>query len=324
MPEPWHETQLGQRVDMLEGLAYGKGFLDNVSDAYRFLIANYETGDRVFLFGFSRGAYTARAVAGILHSVGLLFPATDSLLPYALRYWQQDFSPESVGAQLCAEFKATLARSCPVHFIGVWDTVGSVGFINNFKTFPHTAHNPEVTFVRHAVSIDERRSTFRQNLMLPVPPKQDVKNVYFAGVHSDVGGGYPPPESGLAKVAFEWMMREAQSCGLEIDAETLQREIYRTGAPPDPAGPLHVSLKGVWWAGELLPIRRFSWVDKEWHWHWLKDAYNQPRDLLRAAQMPSVALHESVITRLKTLSDYRPANLPHDEGTLRSTFRIET
>jgi uncharacterized protein (DUF2235 family) len=208
MPEPWEKTKLGKRLSMLSGLIFGDGLFDNISDAYKFLVVNYEPGDRIFLFGFSRGAYTARAVAALLHSIGLLHPATECLLPYALNYWQSDFGPQSLGGQTCAEFKATLARPCPVHFIGVWDTVSSVGFINNFRSFPHTAHNPDVTRVRHAVSIDERRSTFRQNLMSPVGD-QDVKNVWFAGVHSDVGGGYQPEESGLAKVAFEWMIREA-------------------------------------------------------------------------------------------------------------------
>ena len=323
MPEPWNTTNFEKRMDMLKGLAYGDGFFDNISDAYRFLIPSYQPEDRVFLFGFSRGAYTARAVAAVLHSVGLLHPATDNLLSYALRYWQNDFGLQSSGGAVCAEFKATLARPCPVHFIGVWDTVSSVGYINNFRTFPHTAHNPEVTHVRHAVSIDERRSTFRQNLMSPATPEQDVKNVYFAGVHSDVGGGYAPAESSLAKVAFEWMMCEAGRCGLDIDQASLSREVQTIGAPPDACGPLHDSLKGFWWAGEFLPIRRYSWDDKKWHWHWLKGAYNQPRDILRGASMPHVALHHSVIDRINRLERYRPVNIPHDEPTLRSTFKIE-
>jgi uncharacterized protein (DUF2235 family) len=124
----------------------------------------------------------------MLHSMGLVYPATENLLSYAQNYWLKDYGPQTKGGKIYAEFKATLARPCPVRLIGVWNTVGSVGFFNNFRTFPHTMHNPEVTHVRHAVSIDERRAAFRQNLMLPIPPTQDVKNVYFAGVHSDVGG----------------------------------------------------------------------------------------------------------------------------------------
>jgi uncharacterized protein (DUF2235 family) len=323
MPEPWKKSQLDKRFSMLGGLMFGNGLFDNISDAYKFLMLNYEPTDKVYLFGFSRGAYTARSVAALLYSVGLLQRDTESLLPYALRYWQSDFGPQSPGGATCAEFKATLARPCPVHFIGVWDTVSSVGYINNFRTFPHTAHNPEVAHMRHAVSIDERRSTFRQNLMSPVSPTQDVKNVYFAGVHSDVGGGYPPAESGLAKLAFQWLMREAGRCGLDIDDMALKRELYDVSAPPDPSAPLHVSLAGCWWLGESLPMRHYSWADQKWHWHWFKGAFNEPRDIMRVAKMPWVSLHQSVIGRIKTVGSYRPANIPNDEAGLRATFQIE-
>lgn len=323
MPEPWGKTKLAKRLSMLAGLIYGDGFFDNISDAYRFLMANYEPGDKVFLFGFSRGAYTARAVAALLHSIGLLYPGTDNLVPYAQRYWQRDLGPQSPGAKICIEFKTTLARTCGVHFIGVWDTVSSVGVINNFRTFPHTLHNPEVTYVRHAVSIDERRSTFRQNLMLPATTNQDVKNVWFAGTHSDVGGGYPPEESGLAKVAFEWMIREAKQCGLDVDETVYNQELRGIGAPPDPCGLLHVSLRGGWWLGEFLPMKHYSWDDKRWHWHWLIGAFNQPRDILRNAGKPFVSIHHSVLERLKQKSDYRPINIPNNEMTLQTMFQTE-
>jgi len=323
MPEPWEKTKIGKRLSMLNGLIFGDGLFDNISDAYKFLILNYEPGDKVFLFGFSRGAYTARAVAGLLYSVGLLHQDTESLLPYALNYWQSDFGPDSPGGRTCAEFKATLARTCAVHFIGVWDTVSSVGVINNFRSFPHTAHNPGVTHVRHAVSIDERRSTFRQNLMLPVR-EQDVKNVWFAGVHSDVGGGYPSEESGLAKIAFEWMIREAAACGLDVDQTAFDREVRGVGEPPNPNARLHKSLHGGWWAGELLPMKHYNWDDHRWHWRWLIGAFNQPREIQRNAGKPFVSIHDSVLQRLKQSNDYRPVNIPRDEETLRGRFRIES
>lgn len=322
MPEPWKKTKIGKRLSMLSGLMFGDGFFDNISDAYKFLIANYEPEDKIFLFGFSRGAYTARAVAALLHSIGLLHPATDCLLPYALSYWQHDFGPSSPGGQTCLEFKATLGRACPVHFIGVWDTVSSVGVINNFRSFPHTAHNPEVAHVRHAVSIDERRSTFRQNLMSPVGA-QDVKNVWFAGVHSDVGGGYEPDESGLAKITFEWMMREARSCDLDVDDAALQRELNEIGESPNPNGKLHKSLHGGWWTGELLPMKHYNWDDHKWHWRWLAGAFNQSRDVLRNADKPFVSIHQSVFERLNGPTNYKPRNIPNDEATLRSTFKKE-
>jgi uncharacterized protein (DUF2235 family) len=322
MPEPWDKTQIGKRFSMLNGLVTGAGLFDNISDAYKFLITNYEPEDKIFLFGFSRGAYTARAVAALIHSIGLLYPHTECLLPYAMRYWQSDFGVNSPGGATCAEFKATLARPCHIHFIGVWDTVSSVGVINNFRSFPHTAHNPEVTHVRHAVSIDERRSTFRQNLMSPAGA-QDVKNVWFAGVHSDVGGGYVPEEAGLAKVAFEWMMREAATCGLDIDPASLDTELRKVGEPPNPVGKLHKSLHGFWWLGELLPMKHYNWDDHKWHWFWLIGAFDQPRDVMRNAGKPFVALHESVIDRLRNVKDYRPKNIPNDESELRNSFSIE-
>lgn len=323
MPEPWWNTWLDKHDAMLRGLIYGDGFMDNILDAYRFVVVNYEAGDNVYLFGFSRGAFTARAVAAMLHSMGLVYPATENLLSYAQNYWLKDYGPQTKGGKICAEFKATLARPCPVHFIGVWDTVGSVGFFNNFRTFPHTMRNPEVTHVRHAVSIDERRAAFRQNLMLPTPRTQDIKNVYFAGVHSDVGGGYPPEESGLAKIPFEWMMREAKICGLDVDAAALNRELSGTGAAPNPCGPLHKSLRGFWWLGELVPMRRYSFEDHKKHWHWLIGAFNQPRNLERTAKESYVFLHQSVLDRIKQCADYRPKNLPPDEASIRAMFRIE-
>ena len=324
MPEPWKKTQFGKRLSMLAGLMFGNGFFDNISLAYKFLMANYEPGDKIFIFGFSRGAYTARAVAALLYSIGLLHRDTEALLRYAINYWQSDFGPQSPGGQTCAEFKATLSRPCTVHFIGIWDTVGSVGWINNFRSFPHVTHNPEVTHVRHAVSIDERRSTFRQNLMSPVSGNQDVRNVYFAGVHSDVGGGYPPEESGLAKLAFQWMMREAVQCHLDVDDAALSRELNGIGEPPNAFGRLHVSLKGFWWLGELLPIERFSWSDHRPHWRWLLGAFNQPRDIERAATQGHVFLHVSVLDRMNTSVEYRPTNLPRDAAEIREKFKIQT
>jgi uncharacterized protein (DUF2235 family) len=320
MPEPWFTTRLAKRWSMIKGLAFGSGFTENIAVAYRSLMRTYEPGDQVFLFGFSRGAYTARAVAGLLHSVGLLRPGAENLVRYAINYWRKDFGPDSPGGKLCAEFKATLAQECPVHFIGVWDTVGSVGFFNHFHTFPYTYRNPSVVHVRHAVSIDERRCCFRQNIMGTAALGQDVKNVWFAGVHSDVGGGYPAEEAGLSKIAFAWMMQEAGACGLEIDPVALDREVYRTGEPPNPAGKLHVSLCGGWWLIELLPTRRYSFEDHKQHWRF---SLAQPRGILRDAAQPFVFLHSSVLTRMAIGVGYAPPNLPADEETIRKLLKIE-
>jgi uncharacterized protein (DUF2235 family) len=118
------------------------------------------------------------------------------------------------------------------------------------------------------------------------------------------------------------MVREAVQAGLDIDQGAYLRELNDC-AQPNPSGALHISLKGGWWLGEVVPMKRFSWDDKKWHWHWLKGGFNQARDVLRNANKPFVALHQSVLDRLKQCPDYRPRNLPHDEAILRSTFAIE-
>jgi uncharacterized protein (DUF2235 family) len=314
MPEPWHEGRLAKRWALLKGLTFGSGFMKNIEDAYRYLMTAYQNGDRIFIFGFSRGAYTARALAGMLKAVGLLHPGTENLIPYAQRYWLKDFGKDSPGGVICEEFRSTLSRSCPVHFIGVWDTVGSVGMINQFRTFPHTYTNDQVTHVRHAVSLDERRSCFRQNLMAAVNETQDVKNVWFAGVHSDVGGGYPAAEGGLAKISFQWMMREAEACGMEIDSAALHHEIFAVGAPPDALAEQHESLKGGWQIVELIPVRRYNWASRKHEWQW---PLGSRRNSLRDAKKREVLLHQSVLLRLKG-GRYNPL------GFLPGEFNIES
>lgn len=323
MPNAWETSRWRQRWSILRGLAFGGGIEDNITDAYRFLMGVYVPGDRVFIFGFSRGAYTARALAGMLHAVGLLHPGTENLIPYAITYWRN--APKAKeGFRVCGDFKATLARPCPVHFLGLWDTVSSVGYtfelMARSKSYPFTTTNPGVAIVRHAVAIDERRHFFRQNLMRPAHDDQDIKNVWFAGVHADVGGGYPVEESGLAKISFEWMIREADVAQLLVDPNGYQRELTR-GTVPDPVGPLHRSLQKGWWLAEFLPARRYSFAAGSASWGF---SFNRARNTVREAGEKYVALHESVIDRINARCGYQPRNLPRTEPELRAMFRIET
>lgn len=309
MAAPGLYGKIAKRASVLLGLAFGFGFSQNVEDAYEFLMQTYEPGDQVYLFGFSRGAFTVRALAGMLHAVGLLRPNTENLIPYARRYWRDSYS--DTGREVAADFKRTLARECKPHFVGVWDTVSSVGWISNFKTFPYTRHNPDIAIFRHAVSIDERRCFFRQNLFEADLPTQDVKNVWFAGVHSDVGGGYPYDEIGLSQIAFEWMANEALQAKLQLDEDLLAVELGREVkpdvprcSPPNPAGPLHESLSGFWWVCEFLPRKRWDAESRQYHWI-LRPA--MPRTILDGADV-----HASVPDRMKLVADYRPVNLPQN------------
>lgn len=308
MPAPDARGELAKRISILLGLAFGVGFTQNIENAYEFLMQTYETGDEVYLFGFSRGAFTVRALAGMLHAVGLLRPNTENLIPFARRYWRQSYS--DAGKAVAADFKRTLARECKPHFVGVWDTVSSVGWIGNFKTFPFTRHNPDITIFRHAVSIDERRCFFRQNLFEP-EPEQNVKNIWFAGVHSDVGGGYPNDEIGLSQVAFEWMANEARQAGLLLDDGVLAVELGRQTqadvprySPPNPGGPLHKSLHGFWWVCEFLPRKRWNAAAGEYRWSCCPAV---PRQIEDGAEV-----HASVPERIKMVPEYRPVNLPEN------------
>lgn len=207
MEPPGALTGLARRITKLLGKAVGYGLSRDVCDAYTFLMRTYARGDQVFLFGFSRGAYTVRVVAALLHLCGLIRPDNEPLVPYAVRMLtgMRGSRDPDMAFELACEFKATFSwTAVTVHFLGVWDTVSSVGWVENPLRVPFTASNPSVEISRHAISIDERRAFFRTNLWHPAPPPKpsgprDLKQVWFAGEHCDIGGGYPEKESGLCK-----------------------------------------------------------------------------------------------------------------------------
>jgi uncharacterized protein (DUF2235 family) len=293
------------------GLAFGYGISDNIADAYQFLMRTFQPGDAVYVFGFSRGAYTARALCGMLHLIGLLREDNEGLIPYSIRMIKE----KEIDFGVAADFKKTFSRECKPHFVGVWDTVSSVGWVYDVAHFPFTnlAHNPDFQIVRHAVSIDERRAFFRQNLFGPPhDEQQDVKEIWFAGVHSDVGGSYAEAESQLSKIALQWMVCEAEPAGLRVDPDR-KAEILG-GKPPYVApDPLtvnqHESLEGAWWIAEFWP-KIFSYKVQvagqpdKWK-KWIRLNLGRPRTIL-----DGVRLHQSVEDRLRGVPSYRPKNLP--------------
>ncbi|GAA0594676.1 DUF2235 domain-containing protein [Craurococcus roseus] len=270
-------TSTAREVTKLLGKAIGYGLETDIRDAYASVMEFHEEGDRLFLFGFSRGAYTVRAVASLLHMFGLMRRGQERLIPYAIRMMsaldREDagFPDGSRSAarraffEQAERFKATFSdRVCRPHFVGVWDTVSSVGWIENPLKLPWTANNPSIRIGRHAVSLDERRAFFRTNLWVPAePPKRsgpaDLMQVWFPGAHGDVGGGYPEEESGLSKFALGWMACEARKAGLLVDRGRFDLVMGRAGdgyAPADPDACLHESLRGWWRLAEFVPRKR--------------------------------------------------------------------
>ena len=289
------------------GNAFGYGLSANIMDAYKFLMQCYEEGDRLYFFGFSRGAYTIRALAGLIDTCGMLYPNSQNLVPEAMRLYF-DRSKRSIAAT----FKKTFGRPCAVHFLGPWDTVSSVGWVYNPVTLQATSTNPSVRFVRHAIAIDERRAFFRQNMWGRLKPEdnaiqQDVKQVWFAGVHSDVGGSYKIEESGLSNIALEWMLKEAQEQGMMIDAAAAKAI---TEAIPQPhLQDRHESLTPAWYIAEIWPkIIRVN-VGAPEQSKWVSRLYfNMGKYRFLPARHKNV-LHESVWKRIQERADYRPKNI---------------
>lgn len=264
---PGFVTGIGTKLAKLAGLAFGYGLKRDVANAYIFIINNYKPGDRLFIFGFSRGAYTARVVAALIHLYGVIMPGNDALVPYMVKMlWainkaRGNKAKTSRYFKLASDFKATLSGTeCKPHFVGVWDTVSSVGWIGSPVSLPYTRDNPDIQIIRHVVSIDERRAFFRTNLFA-VPEGRDIRQIWFAGVHCDVGGGYQEEESGLSKIALKWMIEEAEESELLLDP-MLKSNILGGNEPrfakPNTTGKMHESLTWKWWPAEFVPKRYYD------------------------------------------------------------------
>lgn len=315
------------------GLATGWGLDENVLAAYRFLLRSYAEGDNIYLLGFSRGAYTVRMLAGFIQLIGLLKPEEGDLCSYALTAYKRAASRNDF--TIAWRVQEVLETSRPtIRFMGCWDTVASVIvprpdrlYLPSLQDLPYTHMNPSVQCFRHAISIDERRRMFR-SYRWDEPQKfksnpymkdedaaeQDIRQVWFAGVHSDIGGGYPEPDSGAAKIPLKWMVDEARDQGLGFREELYKRLVLgqnragstRTYTAPDPAAKLHNSMTGAW------PI--LEWMPKADRWkEWMKRVSflghylprSEPRSLPEGAE-----LHPSVWKRRET-TDYDPVNLPN-------------
>lgn len=238
-------------IDRLGGAAVGAGLSANIKSAYSWLAANYRDGDAVCLFGFSRGAYTVRSVAGMLHACGL--PTLPEDMPPVQRwelidrlYDETYRRPDGAGPPPYPQIW--------IQFLGVWDTVGALGIpdflgplrlldVERRHRFHDTRLGERVRHARHAVALDEQRGTFTPTLWTDLPardgPDRSVRQIWFPGCHTDVGGGYL--EKGLSDGALAWMIQQAQACtGLEFDPKMVAQ------VRPDPGEALHDSCTGFY------------------------------------------------------------------------------
>ncbi len=260
-----------RRWERLLGGGFGFGISDNIKDAYRFIVSNYDPGDRLFLIGFSRGAFTARSIAGLINNVGILRREKLHLVNAAYDHYRDRAEEWRPRGGKSIDFRAQNSHPDPkIAFLGVWDTVGALGapfglvlgFLTDllFKTkFHDVTLSPIVESAYHAMAIDERRWPFRPTLWAWHPTHQQriaaflARNApppyeqrWFPGVHSDVGGGYET--TGLSDCALAWMIDKAQAHGLSVDSSGGGWPIK-----PDPLAPMHDSQRPYY----RLPTKLF-------------------------------------------------------------------
>jgi uncharacterized protein (DUF2235 family) len=239
----------------IEG-ATGVGVDDNIRSAYQFICQNYVPGDKIFLFGFSRGAFTVRSLAGLITACGILFRQSLSALPDAWKYYRSP-KPHSPTA-FASRSKAQCHVEPTITFLGVWDTVGSLGIpggllaASNKEKFAFHDTSPSLTVkcAAHALAIDEHRRDFTPTFWTgSLPAGCTIQQVWFAGAHSDVGGGYRTRS--LANIPLQWMAKQAEAAGLAIDWKCLPET-----SALDPTAPSHDSSSGLFRLDRYHPTIR--------------------------------------------------------------------
>lgn len=212
------------RGERFRGGGFGVGLSRNVKDAYRTIVQNYEPGDELFLFGFSRGAFTARSTAGFVRNCGVLKRQEAFRVEEAYQlYRARGAHPRGTESEL---FRRSYSYEPAITFIGVWDTVGALGipvrgmgWLNKRWAFHDTKLSSSVKNAFQALAIDEKRGPFRPTLWEPHeddahPLGQRLEQVWFSGVHCGVGGGYK--DTSLSDIALLWMVQRAKECGLSF------------------------------------------------------------------------------------------------------------
>ena len=258
-------------LDRHIAMASGWGIRADVVEAYKFLMAHYEPQDRIYLFGYSRGAHTVLELASLLHACGLLTKGSTNLIPYAMKFWKKKNQGESEG------FKLTFARSCVPHFVGLFDAVASVGLFGWRRYYRNRPLSGNIPYRYHALSIDEQRRHFRASIWNALEDPQGtgvIEQTWFPGCHGEIGG--QTFNRGISNIPLRWMLQRAESAGMILNANWW-KDLAR-----DPAGDFDQSRKHIW---RLVPA--------------------QVRNIPKGAN-----LHASVIQRKKVRDDYDPPNLP--------------
>ncbi len=291
----FYDWGLGSYHNSLISGTFGAGLEKNVVDGYRFLVHNYELGDEIYLFGFSRGAYTVRSLCGFINNCNILKGSESNRIEEAFQLYKNP--GHAPNGSYSKEWKDsyTVPGSSKVRFVGVMDTVGSVGvpvsffgLIKDKDRFYDNKLGSNILTARHALSLDELRDDFEPTIWLP-RENVGLKQVWFAGVHGDIGGGYEHDTDGsvLSDIPLSWLMKEAGMIGLTFEEflspntlnplATLHNEykgFYRflgkyTREIPDPneiPTSVHVSVKERHDSGQYESKTIENYVEKYGNW----------------------------------------------------------
>lgn len=318
------------------GMATGWGLDQNVKEAYQFLVENYDSGqkdgqeptdrDRIYIFGFSRGAYCARVLAGFIHAIGLIERRNLNLIDYAFRAYKRiGENRENSFAEVRLYERILDPDRPPIRLLGLFDTVASIlehgRYFPRLRSHAFTKRNRSVESVRHALAIQERRTMFQPQLW-PAgedywggpfrsarAKSQDVREVWFTGVHGDVGGGYPEVESGLAKIPLRWMIEQTEPTGLRYRMQTVKKIVTSAQdeyVAPNPNAAIHNSMNWAWAILEFFPRRPADRSQRP-------NLFGLTIPLFERRAVPNGAyVHRSVIDRGKESGTVLPNNLPTD------------
>lgn len=334
-----------ERLSEIIDDGFGTSFDQHVMEGYRFIMRYYDDGDKIYIFGFSRGAFTARFLARMISTIGILSKGNEEMVRFAYKSYQDyeigrgGFKSAAAHQTYMEKFKTTFCRAnAKVYFLGLFDTVNSVG---TFDTAGPSRYLPTVLktadHIRHAVSIDERRLKFKPALLAQDQRQnksddEDIEEVFFAGNHGDVGGGWPAPGNDierdeaddpvqLSDIPFAWMISELREVAAKEPTNALVfnanvdvfMENFGGKVKDAQMAPLHDPLKfggGLTWINvlgwnllEFLPIKRLELIKRQWKPVYFPPNMGGTRDIPENA-----TIHPSVIARMEANRHYRPSN----------------
>lgn len=323
--------------DRIIGGGFGYGISENIKEGYRFLVSNYDIGDEIYIFGFSRGAFTARSLAGMIRNVGIVKRDKLHLVNEAYEKYKNRDNDWHPDGKMALEFRSKYTwGNEAIKFIGVFDTVGALGAPFGIvlgwivdKIFGCSFHDTRLSRViqsaYHALALDEKRFPFQPTMMTPHQnmTADNFEQKWFPGVHSNIGGGYST--TGLSDIALEWMKEKATHHGLNLDLDQLSSPRFQPNLKDEPnisqthmykiTALIFTKLPGLI---RLIPRKhQTAWLFLQWNGDYIRPVPNKGNVSSFIGNPPNQparaytgSLHTSVIDKINLQnSGYRPSNV---------------